>query len=320
MTKVLSVKNLHISFLTERATTYALRGVDFDLNANETLGIVGESGSGKSVLIKSLLRLLPKSSAKVDKGSIFFKDIDILQLKPGKVRKLRRNNFGFVFQDPMSSLNPTMKIGKQIEESMPQISRKMRKQKTLDLLNGVGITNPDLRANQYPHELSGGMRQRVMISIALAASPEVLIMDEPTTALDVTIQAEILKLIKTIKETKNMSIIFITHDFSLVSGFCDRVLVMYAGKVVESGPTNSLLKAPKHPYTHALLKSIPRLHDDHIIEPIQGSLPNMQKKTKNCLFSPRCPFAMPKCQNESPKLLEIGQNHKTRCFLYDSSD
>lgn len=320
MTPLLSVHNLRLSFHNRHQTINALRNVSFDLSHNETVAIVGESGSGKSVMAKSLLQLLPKGSSKIEEGSVKFQGIELLTLKEKAIRAFRGRRIGFIFQDPMSSLNPTMKVGKQIEEALSDTPRTERRAMAIELLRSVGILEAQIRADQYPHELSGGMRQRVMIAIALAPSPDILIMDEPTTALDVTIQAEILRLIQSLKQTHKMAILFITHDLSLVASFCDRVLVMYGGEIVESGPVEVILKTPSHPYTQALLKSIPRLDIKQELYPIKGSPPDMRENHPGCTFSKRCRKMRSNCLSSHPELLPISPHQQVRCFYYDTPD
>ena len=323
MKKLLDVENLHTSFSSLSKKIRAVRGVSFDLFPGETLGIVGESGCGKSVLAKSITRLLPSNIASIDTGHVFYKGEDILQKSERKLRKIRGREIGMIFQDPMTSLNPTMKIGNQIIEGYafhnPHVSRQEVSLRALELLDRVGIPEPESRMNQYPHELSGGMRQRVMIAIAMISYPDILIADEPTTALDVTIQAQILDLLKEIQQREQMSIILITHDLSIVASFCNRVLVMYAGEVVESAPVEELFHSPKHPYTRRLLNSIPRLDlpvKRHLYS-IQGTPPDLGSPIKGCSFRERCPHAMKTCLEKKPITLEVEKNHQVACWLFD---
>lgn len=320
---LLSVENLHTSFSTLSKKVAAVRGVSFQLEKGETLGIVGESGSGKSVMARSLTRLLPSISARIDEGMILYKEDDLLRLKEKELRKIRGKEIGMIFQDPMTSLNPTMRIGNQIIEGYalhhPTATKEEMEGRAIDLLKRVGVSEASSRIRQYPHELSGGIRQRVMISIAMISSPNILIADEPTTALDVTIQAQILELLKEIQEKEGMSILLITHDFSIVAGFCDRILVMYAGKIVESATTQELFSAPKHPYTRRLLNSIPRLDlpIKRKLYSIHGSPPDLSKKMKGCAFAKRCPHAMHLCHDAKPKCYAMSETHQASCWLFD---
>ena len=320
---LLEVKNLYTSFSTLSKKIRAVRGVSFHLEEGETLGIVGESGSGKSVMAKSLIRLLPTVTSSIDNGEIYYKGENLLLKKERELRKIRGKEIGMIFQDPMTSLNPTLKIKDQIIEGYalhyPLETKKTMKKKALSLLQQVGVSDATSRLNQYPHELSGGMRQRVMIAIAMISSPRILIADEPTTALDVTIQAQIFGLLKKIQKEEKMSIVLITHDFSIVAGFCDRVLVMYAGQVVESARVETLFKDPKHPYTRRLLNSIPYFNDTSPLNlySIHGSPPNLSSKIQGCAFAKRCPHAMHLCHDEIPKLMEVEEDHRTACWLFD---
>jgi len=323
MSTLLQVKDLHTSFSTLSKKVRAVRGVSFELKKGETLGIVGESGCGKSVMAKSLTRLLPSISSSIDQGEVIYKGENLLLKKERQLREVRGKEIGMIFQDPMTSLNPTMRIKDQIIEGYalhhPKASKAVMNEMALKLLKRVGVSDAESRLSQYPHELSGGMRQRIMIAIAMIASPKILIADEPTTALDVTIQAQILGLLKEIQKKEEMSIVFITHDFSVVAGFCDRVIVMYAGKIVECAPVEELFIAPKHPYTRRLLNSIPRLDllaTRHLYS-IHGSPPDLSSKEKGCLFAKRCPHATKLCYESSPKSLEISENHLVACHLFD---
>ncbi|MCB1110352.1 MAG: ABC transporter ATP-binding protein [Chlamydiia bacterium] len=323
MKHLLQIKNLSVSFSTLSKKVRALRGVSFHLKEGETLGIVGESGCGKSVMAKSLTRLLPPVSSNIDQGEIYYKGEDLLLKKESELRKVRGKEIGMIFQDPMTSLNPTMRIGDQIIEGYalhhPHASREEMKQRALELLIRVSVSDAQSRLSQYPHELSGGMRQRVMIAIAMISSPNILIADEPTTALDVTIQAQILGLLKEIQKKEGMSIVLITHDFSIVAGFCDRVIVMYAGRIVESAPVDELFRSPKHPYTRRLLNSIPRLDlpSTRHLYSIHGSPPDLSSKIKGCAFSKRCPHAMHLCYDGIPSPIEVTPDHHTSCWLFD---
>ena len=315
--KILQAQNLTVSFRTNEGMVRAVRGVDFDLYKGETLAIVGESGSGKSVTARSLMGILAPNAV-VDAGSILYEGVDLLKLKEDQFHKYRGNKLGMIFQDPLSSLNPIMKIGKQLTESMllnEKISQKDAKDRALKLLAGVGISDPERRFNQYPFELSGGMRQRVVIAIALSANPEILICDEPTTALDVTIQAQILELINAIKEERRLSVIFITHDMGVVANMADRIAVMYAGKIVEYGTADEIFYQPAHPYTWALLASIPDLDTREKLESIPGTPPNMLFPPKGDAFAPRNAYAMAIDFEEEPPLFQLSPTHYAATWL-----
>ena len=315
--KILQAENLTVSFRTNEGMVRAVRDISFDLYKGETLAIVGESGSGKSVTARSLMGILAPNAV-VDAGSILYEGVNLLSLKEEQFHKYRGNKLGMIFQDPLSSLNPIMKIGKQLTESMllnEKISRKDAKARALKLLAGVGISDPERRYNQYPFELSGGMRQRVVIAIALSANPEILICDEPTTALDVTIQAQILELINSIKEERKLSVIFITHDMGVVANMADRIAVMYAGKIVEYGTADEIFYHPAHPYTWALLASIPDLDTMEKLESIPGTPPNMLFPPKGDAFAPRNKYAMAIDFEEEPPLFQISPTHYAATWL-----
>ena len=315
--KILQAQNLTVSFRTNEGMVRAVRGVDFDLYKGETLAIVGESGSGKSVTARSLMGILAPNAV-VDAGSILYEGVDLLKLKEDQFHKYRGNKLDMIFQDPLSSLNPIMKIGKQLTESMllnEKISKRDAKERALKLLAGVGISDSERRFNQYPFELSGGMRQRVVIAIALSANPEILICDEPTTALDVTIQAQILELINSIKEERRLSVIFITHDMGVVANMADRIAVMYAGKIVEYGTADEIFYQPAHPYTWALLASIPDLDTKEKLESIPGTPPNMLFPPKGDAFAPRNAYAMAIDFEEEPPLFQLSPTHYAATWL-----
>jgi len=322
MTSLLSVKNLSTTLSTQNRKIRAAVDVSFDLYPGETLGIVGESGCGKSVLAKTITGLLPKRTTKIESGEILYKGEDLLQKCEVEMRAIRGKEISMIFQDSMTSLNPTMKIGKQIGEGYrlhhPKATNEEVYTRVIELLTQVGIPQPEIRYHQYPHELSGGMRQRVMIAIAVIAKPHILIADEPTTALDVTIQAQILELLKGIQRESNMSIIFITHDFSIVSNFCDRVLVMYAGEIIEMATVDQLFKSPKHPYTKRLLRSIPRLDTPigNALYSIQGSPPDLSVAIPGCKFAARCPHSEKKCRSCKPTNFKIEEGHYASCWLH----
>jgi oligopeptide transport system ATP-binding protein len=318
---VLQVNDLQISFSTYAGEVQAVRGVSFDLRRGETLAIVGESGSGKTVTAKSLLRLLPEANTRIKGGEAIFEGEDILKLSEQRMQKIRGEKIAMVFQDPMTSLDPTMKIGSQITESLKKhlgLYGQKARERAVELLTLVGIPNPGDRVKQYPHQFSGGMRQRVVIAIALACDPQILIADEPTTALDVTIQAQILELLRELQERLGMSVILITHDLGVVAHTAHRVAVMYAGKVVETGTLREIFYDPQMPYTWGLLSSIPLPTADRSQEliPIPGSPPDMADPPKGCPFTPRCPYAMRICAEEMPGYTTFSAEHKAACWLH----
>ncbi len=323
MTPLLKVSNFSLDFHHFHKNVFAVRDVSFEIFPKQTIALVGESGCGKSVLVKGILKLFSSPSAKIKSGEIFYGGQNILNLCEKKLQKIRGKEIGIIFQDPMTSLNPTMKVGEQILESLltheKALSYHEAKKKALELINLVGIADPDLRYEQYPHELSGGMRQRIMIAIALAPSPKLLIADEPTTALDVTIQAQILRLLKSIQEKTGTSILLITHDMSIVAGFCEKVMVMYAGKIIESAPVEELFSCSKHPYTRKLIQSLPRLDLDkeRPLIPISGSPPDLGHILPGCSFAPRCKKAMAICVKKTPPLIEVGKEHHSACWRCD---
>jgi oligopeptide transport system ATP-binding protein len=318
---ILQVNDLQISFSTHAGEVQAVRGVSFDLRRGETLAIVGESGSGKTVTAKSLLRLLPEANTRIKGGEAIFEGEDILKLSEQRMQKIRGEKIAMVFQDPMTSLDPTMKIGSQITESLKKhlgLSGQKARERAVELLTLVGIPNPGDRVKQYPHQFSGGMRQRVVIAIALACDPQILIADEPTTALDVTIQAQILELLRELQQNLGMSVILITHDLGVVAHTAHRVAVMYAGKVVETGTLREIFYDPQMPYTWGLLSSIPLPTADRSQEliPIPGSPPDMADPPKGCPFTPRCPYAMRICAEEMPGYTTFSAEHKAACWLH----
>ncbi len=320
MKKIIEVKDLSFSFKTYGGIIKSVRGISFDVNEGEIVGIVGESGCGKSVTAQCLLRLNPEPPGFFESGSILYKGRDITKMTDVEMRKIRGVEIGFIFQDPMTSLNPTMKIGKQIEEIFVQrklYSKKELKEKALEILKLVGISDGERRYNQYPHELSGGMKQRVMIAIALVGNPSVVIADEPTTSLDVTIEAQILDLLKDLQKKLNTSIILITHDLGVIAKMCDRVLVMYGGKIIESGLADDIFYNTKHPYTSGLLCSIASLEisKDEELDPIEGTPPDLFSPPKGCPFAARCDYAMEICYNTMPMEYNVSITHKTMCWL-----
>jgi oligopeptide transport system ATP-binding protein len=318
---LLEVRDLRISFSTYAGEVQAVRGVSFDLRRGETLAIVGESGSGKSVTAKSIMRLNPEANTIVQGGEILFEGEDILKLSQKRMQDIRGPRIAMVFQDPMTSLDPTMKIGRQITESLKEhlgLSGQRAKERAIELLTLVGIPHPEDRIKQYPHQFSGGMRQRVVIAIALACDPQILIADEPSTALDVTIQAQILELLRELQEQLGMSVILITHDLGVVAHTAHRVAVMYAGKIVETGTLREIFYNPQMPYTWGLLSSIPLLTADRSQDliPIPGSPPDMSDPPKGCPFTARCPYAMQVCPTEFPEYSVFSAEHKAACWLH----
>lgn len=320
--KLLDVRDLHVKFQTQGRALHAVRGIDFSLYEGETLGIVGESGCGKSATAKALIQLTPRYSSELS-GEILYQGENLLTYSEKKMQSIRGKEMGMIFQDPMTSLNPTTKIGHQIMEGYlrhyPNTSKKVASQIALDTLEKVGISHPEERFESYPHTLSGGMRQRAMIALALACRPRILLADEPTTALDVTIQAQILDLLKQIQKETKTSILLITHDMSVVAKMCDRVIIMYAGKIVEKGAVDDIFAAPQHPYTQRLLLSIPRLNQSKSepLLPIEGTPPNLSYPLPGCAFCPRCHDAMRICASNHPSLLETRPNHFYACFKHD---
>ncbi|GIP37742.1 dipeptide transport ATP-binding protein DppD [Paenibacillus sp. J31TS4] len=319
---LLEVKDLHVTFTTFGGEVKAVRGVDLTLRAGETLAIVGESGCGKSVTARSLMRLLPERTARITSGSIKLKGRELTGLSEKQLRQLRGSEISMIFQDAMTALNPTITIGEQIIEGIlrhQKVSRTEARRQAVEMLELVGISHPQTRLKQYLHEFSGGMRQRIMIAIALVCKPSVLIADEPTTALDVTIQAQILELFQMLQERTGVSIIIITHDLGVVAKIADRVNVMYAGRVVESGPVGEVFHRPQHPYTLGLLASMPRLDSDRTIplRPIPGTPPDLFAPPPGCAFAARCSRAMAVCGTYPPERTEPSPGHTVTCWLQD---
>ncbi|MNW43704.1 Oligopeptide transport ATP-binding protein OppD [compost metagenome] len=319
MAQLLEVTNLRTEFKTAAGTIRAVDGVDLSVGKGETLGIVGESGCGKSITSLSIMQLLPKGLGKVAAGEVRFNGENMLDFSERKMRSIRGNEMAMIFQEPMTSLNPVFKIGKQIAESARYhhgVSKHKAKDMAVEMLTKVGIPRPEKVAASYPHELSGGMRQRVMIAMAMVCNPKLLIADEPTTALDVTIQAQILDLMRELQKSEGTSILMITHDLGVVAEMCDRVVIMYAGQVVEETDVKTLFKDPKHPYTQSLLASLPQLNSDQErLASIPGQVPNPLDMPKGCRFAPRCQFAKEICRAEAPELTEVEPGHKSRCLL-----
>lgn len=322
--KLLEINNLKTSFFTEAGEVQSVRGVSFSIDEGEVCGIVGESGSGKSVTAKSIISLIP-SPGKIKEGEIHLEDTNLLGISEKELRAIRGNQIAMISQDPMSSLNPVIKIGKQMTEIIvrhQKVSKKEAKKLAIDLLREVGISSPEERFNQYPHELSGGMKQRVMIAMAISCKPKLLIADEPTTALDVTIQAQILELMKELKDKTNTAILLITHDLGVVAQNCSRVIVMYGGLIMEEGPVIDIFKHPKHPYTEGLLKSLPKVSDSfkERLKPIEGTTPNLLNPPAGCPFADRCPLVMEKCQIEQPPYFQVGENRRSMCWLNETKE
>ncbi|MCF6092958.1 ABC transporter ATP-binding protein [Microaerobacter geothermalis] len=319
MEKLLEVKNLEVSFMTYAGEVKAVRGVNFEVNKGEAVAIVGESGCGKSVTAQAVMRLIPTPPGVIKNGEILFDEKDIVKLANKEMEKIRGSQMGMIFQDPMTSLNPTMTVGRQISEGLIKhqgLNKRDARQKAIEMLRLVGIPNPEGRVKQYPHEFSGGMRQRVMIAIALACNPKLLIADEPTTALDVTIQAQIIDLMKDLQKQLGTSIIIITHDLGVVADIAQRVIVMYAGKIVETGELDEIFYNPKHPYTWGLLRSVPRLDTKgKKLVPIDGTPPDLFAPPKGCAFAARCPYAMEVCHHVQPETTDITSSHKVSCWL-----
>ncbi|HZF57681.1 MAG TPA: ABC transporter ATP-binding protein [Rubrobacter sp.] len=318
---ILQVKDLRISFRTHAGEVQAVRGATFDLRAGETLAIVGESGSGKSVAARSIMGLNPESNTMVRGGEILFEGEDLLKLSERRMQGIRGPKIAMVFQDPMTSLDPTMRVGPQITESLKKhldMKGDAAKRRAVELLKLVGIPNPEYRLGQYPHQFSGGMRQRVVIAIALACDPKVLIADEPTTALDVTIQAQILELTRELQDRLGMSIILITHDLGVVASTAHRVAVMYGGRIVETGTVREIFYDPQMPYTWGLLASIPLPNADSSLEliPIPGTPPDATNPPKGCPFTSRCPYAMKVCGDEMPEPTTFSPEHWAACWLH----
>ncbi|MNW26855.1 Oligopeptide transport ATP-binding protein OppD [compost metagenome] len=319
MTELLEVTDLRTEFITDSGVIRAVDGVSLSVRQGEALGIVGESGCGKSITSLSIMQLLPKRIGRVASGEVRFKGKDMLKLSRREIRQVRGNHMAMIFQEPMTSLNPVFKIGKQISESARyhlKLGKKEAWERSVDMLRKVGIPRPERIAEQYPHQLSGGMRQRVMIAMAMVCSPQLLIADEPTTALDVTIQAQILDLMRELQRTENMAIMMITHDLGVVAEMCDRVMVMYAGQVVEETDVKTLFSNPKHPYTRGLMASLPQLAGDQKrLSSIPGQVPNPAHMPAGCRFAPRCPVKQEQCELTQPELLEIEPGHRCRCLL-----
>lgn len=322
MASLLDVKNLVTRFYTREGTVHAVNGISYSLNERESMAVVGESGSGKSVGVLSIMGLIPQPPGKIEEGEVYYKGQDLLTLSKEELRKIRGNEIAMIFQDPMTSLNPVLTIGRQLTESLrlhQKLSKKESRERAAEMLNLVGVPDAMSRLKDYPHQFSGGQRQRIMIAMALVNNPDLLIADEPTTALDVTIQAQITELVNQLKDKLGMAIIWITHDLGVVAGLVDKVAVMYAGYIVEYAPVLDLYEQTSHPYTKGLLESLPKVNqrNDERLVPIQGSPPDMVIKPTHCPFAPRCPFAVEKCWEDVPEMVQVAPNHFSACFRWE---
>lgn len=325
---VLQVEDLAVRFKTYRGTIHAVRKVGFTVGEGEAVGIVGESGCGKSVTAHAIMRLLPEENAYIEQGTIHMDGKNLLELPEKEMRAVRGNDIGMIFQDPMTSLNPVLPIGTQLMESLvlhKKLSKQEARKRAAEMLRLVGIPFPEKRLRDYPHQFSGGMRQRVMIAMALACEPKLIIADEPTTALDVTIQAQILDLMADLKKRMHTSIILISHDLGVIAKLCDKVLVMYAGEVIEKGTAREIFHRPQHPYTLGLLRSLPRLSDKKTekLTVIEGQPPDLLYDIKGCAFMPRCPYAMQICAKQAPSETEVTDGeagHCVRCWLMHKAE
>lgn len=320
--KLLTVNKLRTEFFQNKKTSVtAINEISFDIGKGEILGLVGESGCGKSVTSLSIMRLLNFTSGKVTKGEVIFDGKDLQKLSEKEMREIRGGKMSMIFQEPMSSLNPAMRIDKQMIEGIrlhTNLSKQEARERAAKILQQVGIPDPERVLKNYPHQLSGGMSQRVMIAMAMSCNPQLLIADEPTTALDVTIQAQILELMKKIQQEEGMSILLITHDLGVVAEMCTRVIVMYAGEIVEEAPVEVLFNNPTHPYTEGLIASVPKLGSGvKVLPSIPGSVPDLSMLPKGCRFAPRCKYATERCHNEKPDLFEVSEHQKCRCWLRD---
>lgn len=321
MKKILEVRNLQTSFFTYAGEVKAVDDVSFYVEEGETIAIVGESGCGKTATCQSIMGLIPTPPGKIKGGQIIFEGQDITKLSEREMQHIRGNKMGMIFQDPMTSLNPVLPIGLQLTEALrkhKRIGKQQAEERAIELLNLVGIPNAQERLKQYPHQFSGGMRQRVMIAMAISCEPKLLIADEPTTALDVTIQAQILELMAGLKDKVNASTIIITHDLGVVARMAKRIIVMYAGKIIESGATEDIYYRAQHPYTLGLLGSVPRLDDEKKtkLTPVLGQPPDLLSPPKGCSFYPRCPYAMKVCATEKPQTYTVGEEHTAACWLH----
>lgn len=320
MEPLLNIKDLSVEFSTIEGKVYAINELSYSLSCGDTLGIVGESGSGKSVSSLAIMKLIPNPPGKIVNGQIIYKGEDLVNISEKEMEKIRGNEISMIFQEPMTSLNPIKKCGKQISESLVLhrgLKKKEAFKQAVEMMRSVGIANPEQRAHEYPHQLSGGMRQRIMIAMALACKPKILICDEPTTALDVTIQAQILDLIRHLNKEMNTAVIMITHDLGVVSELCKRVIVMYTGRIVEDSSSEEIFKNPLHPYTVGLINAIPKITKDREpLQTIEGTAPNPMEKINGCSFWPRCKDAMSRCKQEWPPMIQVKQGKNVRCWKY----
>ncbi|MFO7817297.1 MAG: ABC transporter ATP-binding protein [Thermodesulfobacteriota bacterium] len=321
MNGLLNIKQLNVSFALKQGKVHVLEDISLKINSGETVGLVGESGCGKSMLALSILQLLPQPLAKIAKGEILFKGLDIAQADERQMQGIRGNDISMIFQEPMTSLNPVLKCGEQVAEVLRlhrELSAKTVRKKVLDLFKAVGISDSERRYQSFPHQMSGGMRQRVGIAMALACNPELILADEPTTALDVTIQAHILNLIKRMQDKTDAAVLFITHDLGLAAQNCSRVAVMYSGWIVEEGDVKNIFSQPLHPYTKGLLASLPRLEHGpgQNLSPIPGNVPDLKNLPNGCLFHPRCPAKRPECEKAVPPVKTLDTGQMVKCWLY----
>jgi len=320
---IVQVRNLRTGFDIEGEMAWAVRGVSFDIRAGEVLGLVGESGSGKSVTALSILRLIPDPPGKIAEGEVLFEGTNLLELDYSDMHGIRGKKIAMIFQEPMTSLNPVFSVGMQVMEAVrhhENLDKAEARARAVEVLTKVGIPDAERRLNDYPHQFSGGMRQRVMIAIALICNPKLLIADEPTTALDVTIQAQILDLMKDLHEQMGSAILLITHDLAVVAETCDRVIVMYGGQIQEVAPIITLFEAPQHPYTKGLLKSIPNpAHKGELLDAIPGNVPSIMNFPKGCRFATRCPHADEHCHTVEPELTQLSEDHSVRCHLVEGA-
>jgi len=317
---LLEVRNLATKFFTQDGVVNAVNGISFKVEEGETLGFVGESGCGKTVTVLSMMRLIPSPPGRIVDGEVLFEKRDLLKMSAGEIRKVRGKKIAMIFQDPMTSFNPVLTIGRQIEEALELhlgMSRRRARERATELLELVGIPDAGERVDDYPHQFSGGMRQRAMIAMALSCNPQLLIADEPTTALDVTIQAQIIELVKRLRDERGLSVIWITHDLGVISGLADRVIVMYAGYIVERAPVMQVFTDPRHPYTLGLLTSVPRLDEQRgdSLTPIEGLPPDLIDMPPGCPFRPRCSYAIDRCVEANPKLETVTLHHETACWV-----
>lgn len=317
---LLEIRDLHLGFRVSDGVVHALRGVNLDVERGEVLAVVGESGCGKTATMQSVLRLIPARDLAYQRGEIVFDGQDLTRLPESAMRRVRGRQIAMVFQDPMTALNPTLPVGRQVAEAIlahEGVSRQEARQRVLDLFAQVGVSQPDLRFRQYPFQLSGGLRQRVVIAAALASRPKLLIADEPTTALDVTIQAQILALVRSLQQIYGMAIVLVTHNLGVVAEMADRVAIMYAGEVVEEGPVDQVFGRPMHPYTCGLLTCLPRLDSAKTerLRSIEGAPPELMAPIAGCAFADRCPYAMEVCEHNAPRMIEVETYHRTACWL-----